>query len=1023
MRTHRSYSLSVLLLVCLMMLGMHGFSWAAPADAAAYPPQVGGKRVAAATQQIVELRRDYLGYTGVADTYLNADEETPAAHGREATLNVKEGVYPEQRTLLRFDLPTDLIPPGSTIVSAYLDLYVSAKNRADAAPIGLHYLLKPWDEATATSETTGLDQSWTALAAGEPGSDYEAIPFATTSVATVGVYHRIPVTNAVARWLQDPSANYGLLIKGNSSIEVRFWSSEQGATSERPRLIVTFEPPSQTPTPTGSATTTSVPGTPTATPNVTPGPTQVIQSFGPGQAFGEGEEPERTCLQAGPTATLPDNTDVVLVWQGLPTYAKLKFNYAGNNDRRHSVLVNGQSIGRLPGADYSGACSGGKPGELFFDPSILVSGRNNVRILSDVSGENVWSLQNPVIEVGGQVQGADTRLVYFTSSLDGTTQRALVQKPIGYDLNVPTPVVFAGHGWSGRDYDALMWMADATSKRGWLLVCPDMRGDPTDGRVHTPSLAVQHDMIDLIAHLQAAPEYATDPNRIYFTGVSMGGMFASVITAKYPDRFAALVELKGPTDLAAWYAESDAQRKDTLQRELGGTPSSNPFAYQRNSSAAMAMNLKHVPTVIVHGRTDTTVQYHHATDLYERMLLYGAEDVSLYDYEGGHMEENPAGWDPARILSFFGQYELNRDPLDISVRTDEAKSYYWLDIAYVNQYEAQHWTLVNATYNPESSTIVVDVYDERSKPVKISLDVARLGLPTDAAYVIEDTNLGSGEYSQSTVSPNSSILSCALTGEPHRLVIYPVQGAAPLPPQTMQLQYGLEGYTGVTDTYIDGPAPDTNHEGSSLLVNNGGNRTPLLRFDLSSIPPNAVIKAAQLNLYLIYRGSDVILPTSLHGVLRLWDVSQVTWNNRSAGQPWAVPGANGAGTDYDPNPSAQKSMYAMNTWYSYNVTDLVKGWLAQPEANYGVLLRGGQASGWVGYKLASSEDGANRPSLLITYAEATPTPTPTNTATPTPTNTATATLTPTHTRTATPTRTATASPTPYGIAYLPVLMK
>ncbi|NLG50066.1 MAG: alpha/beta fold hydrolase [Chloroflexi bacterium] len=826
----------------------------------------------------------------------------------------------------------------------------------------------------------------------------------------MGAYLRIPVTDAVARWVQNPAANYGLLVKCNSSIEVRFWSSDHGATGERPRLIITYEPSSQTPVPTGSATPTAEPGTPTATPNVTPGPDQVIQSFGPWQAFASGEEPERTCIQAGPTANLPDNTDVMLVWQGTPTYAKLKFNYAGNNDRRHSILVNGQSIGRLPGADYSGACGGGKPGELLFDPSILVSGKNNIRILADVSGENVWSLQNAVIEVGGQIQGAEIQLVQFTSSFDGTTQRALVQKPIGYNPGVPTPVVFAGHGWSGRDYDALMWMADATSKRGWLLVCPDMRGDPTNGRARTPSLAVQRDMLDLIAHLEADPQYTIDSNRIYFTGVSMGGMFASVITAKYPDRFAALVELKGPTDLADWYAESDAQRKDSLQRELGGTPSTNPFAYQRNSAAAMAMNLRHVPTVIIHGTQDKTVPFHHAKDLYERMLLYGAENVALYEYEGGHMDENPAGWDPARILSFFEQYELNRNPLSVTVRTDEAKPYYWLDIKYVNQYEAQHWTLVNATYDPETRTIVVDVYDDLAKPVKIGLDVARLGLPTDAAYVVEDTNMGTGEYSLSTASPSGGVLSCVLTGDPHRLVIYPVQGAAPLPAQTTQLQYGAGGYTGAVDTYIEEPAPNASHPGDPLWVYNAGKRTALLRFDLSALPPNVVIKAAQLNLYLSYRDSTAPpLPVSLHGVLRPWDVNQATWNSSLAGQSWAVPGANGAGTDYEPSASAQRTLHAMNTWYGFNVTDLVKQWLAQPETNHGVLLRGGQASGWVGYKLASSEDGnmTIRPNLVITYAEATPTATPTNTATPTAT----------HTPTVTP------SPTPGGRVYLPVLFK
>ncbi|MCD6520535.1 MAG: alpha/beta fold hydrolase, partial [Anaerolineae bacterium] len=724
--------------------------------------------------------------------------------------------------------------------------------------------------------------------------------------------------------------------------------------------------------------------TPTPSPTATPTPANVIYSTGLTEAFGP-EYPN--CIQAGPTAPedSSDRTEVLLVWQGMPTMAKLTFWFAGNNNRHHSVLVNGHVIGQLPGDDYHSVCTGGTYGEISFDPSLVVSGINEISILADVPGElNSWSLQAPQIQLAGYVQGTEIEVLQIPSSYGErpTVQRAMVQKPIGYTPGaVDLPLVVALHGWGGRDFDSLKWLARACSDRGWLLACSDTRGKSQ----HTPSKAVQHDVIDLVNYLISSPEYSVDRNRVYLVGPSMGGMMAATIAAKYPDYFAALVELKGPTRLDQWYWEVDEYHRERLRDELNGTPYTTPFSYQRKSAAAMPMNLRNVPTLIIHGLDDTLVPYHHAEDLYQGMLAYQPKYVRLVSYEGGHGDD-PPNWGPAEILDFFSQWTLETCPLTVTVRTDEPKAYYWLDISHV---ASDHWTQANAWFNPDTKTITVEVRDERIPPVPVdvTLDLQRMGLPLQVAYTVEDLNVTTGDFQQYTVQADTH-LRLNVPGDHHRLVAYPF--AAPQP-QQLVLRQGEGGYNGVEDTYIEVHSPNANHENEVLRISGGGGRVPLLRFDLEGklSGQHPVIKAAQLGLFASSKWyPDDRIETTIYRLLEGWDVHTVTWGERSSGVPWEEAGAMGAGKDYDPTPCAIRWLEGTGEWYRYNVTNLVQQWVADPASNHGLLIRSEDGAGT--FTMNSSESPMNKPELVVFYAEATITPTPTNTpiptATPSPTS-------------------------------------
>ncbi|TFH42441.1 MAG: DNRLRE domain-containing protein [Lysobacterales bacterium] len=700
---------------------------------------------------------------------------------------------------------------------------------------------------------------------------------------------------------------------------------------------------------------------------------------------------------------------MILVYNGIPSSAGLHFWYASNNNRDHQILVNDQDIGRLPIANppvnYRSKC-----GDLAlstehympFDPSILQTGLNKVTILADRPYEtDGWSMQNPQIDVTGSVRGSTIKIVQVESSWDGTTQRAMIQEPIGYDpvMSGTLPLVVALHWWSASDYDAMTWMAQAASDYGWLLVCPDVRHES----LHTPTLAAQSDIMDAMNMMFS--EYNIDQDRVYLAGISMGGMMAATFAAKNPHLFAAVAELKGATDVTAWYYEAPSRQIHFLHDTNNNTPYQDPFTYQRMSSANMPMNLRNLPTVIVHGLQDAVVLYHHASDLKAGMDAWDPVDVELYPYEGGHEADHP-DWGAHGILAFFDKHVRNERPLRVVVRTDEPKPYYWLDIAYAHTYPVEdHWTFVDATLNPGTQTITIDVRDERSVPipVNITLDMLKMGLPTGVSYTVEDTNVNSGVFAQYPLQAGATSLVLNVSAAYHRFTIYPF--SAPNV-QTVLLRQGEQGYTGVADTYVDSFLNTDNFAAQSdLRVTDGGARKALVRFDLSSLPSNAVVKAAQFGIYLGPKwDGSYHTDMAIYRVLNAWQVNQATWQYRMSGVPWAQSGVQAAGEDYAEVVYAAQELRNAPQWYYYNVTDLVRTWVADPASNQGMLLKGRDGQGT--FVLSSSESSSNRPQLSVQYAFATVTPTPS--------------LTPTPTLTAVPSPTATSQ---LRGLYLPVVMK
>jgi hypothetical protein len=182
--------------------------------------------------------------------------------------------------------------------------------------------------------------------------------------------------------------------------------------------------------------------------------------------------------------------------------------------------------------------------------------------------------------------------------------------------------------------------------------------------------------------------------------------------------------------------------------------------------------------------------------------------------------------------------------------------------------------------------------------------------------------------------------------------------------------------TATMDNVMSSTSPTINN-GSCTQINadgdtgSGQRSRSLIQFDLSSLPPGATITSATLTL-MKEGGDDVADNVSVHRITNSWtqgtgcSVAAVSnWNQRATGTNWTT-----AGGDFIAGQEATTSV-AANGSYTWNVTNMVQGWIAGTFSNNGLLVKmvNETTSGnWKIFASTESTTSANRPKLSITYS-------------------------------------------------------
>ena len=224
----------------------------------------------------------------------------------------------------------------------------------------------------------------------------------------------------------------------------------------------------------------------------------------------------------------------------------------------------------------------------------------------------------------------------------------------------------------------------------------------------------------------------------------------------------------------------------------------------------------------------------------------------------------------------------------------------------------------------------------------------------------------------------------------------PTTTPTPLPPTatptpittSRRFQMDLNGYSGVQDTAISFAMPNERFDTEpSLVVQKDNEYAALVYFDLASLSQDIVIQRASLGLNRL-DDHDSTLRLSVYKLLRRW-TNAATYERAAPGQPWGQPGALGiSDASSAPIPPASIPL-PPNAALQFNLTNMVRDWVANPDDNKGLILRSDDAD--PEYTFASSENEVNRlrPYLDVVYeiGEQTPTRTP-SPPNPTPTKVA-----------------------------------
>ncbi|MCP4679567.1 MAG: prolyl oligopeptidase family serine peptidase [Deltaproteobacteria bacterium] len=221
---------------------------------------------------------------------------------------------------------------------------------------------------------------------------------------------------------------------------------------------------------------------------------------------------------------------------------------------------------------------------------------------------------------------------------------------------------------------------------------------------------------------QVRGRYRIDPNRIYITGASMGGIGAAAVPLHRPDIFAAAAPLCGYHSLFR-YRSLFRVTFNPWERFLAGF----------RSNAEWAENGRHLPLYVVHGLKDNPGNSKVLVDRYKK-LRYKVK------YETPDLGHNV--WDETykdrRIFGHFARFKRAAHPRKVTFRTAGLRyqSSHWIVIDGAEDYA--RWTSIDAIWSKDNSirietdnisalTVLDDKELHKGEPVTISIDGEKLG--------------------------------------------------------------------------------------------------------------------------------------------------------------------------------------------------------------------------------------------------------------------------------------------------------
>ncbi len=262
--------------------------------------------------------------------------------------------------------------------------------------------------------------------------------------------------------------------------------------------------------------------------------------------------------------------------------------------------------------------------------------------------------------------GITPEVAHFQGS-DGLALAGILYKPANFQPGHRYPTVIWAHGGpEGQEILSLSPWSLFLADHGYVVLEPNFRGSTGYGERFRNS-NVEDSGGGEIDDIAASVHYLVqagiaDPKRVAIGGGSHGGTVVANAVARYPDTFAAGIEMFGVVDRALFLRYTNRNSAIRWETKMGGTPEAKPAVY-RKANVLLEVDRIKTPLLILHGEQDPQVPPQESQEFVAALRAAGKPfEYHTYPREG-HGFQEPAHRRDAfeRQLDFLAR-ELAQEP-------------------------------------------------------------------------------------------------------------------------------------------------------------------------------------------------------------------------------------------------------------------------------------------------------------------------------------------------------------------------
>jgi dipeptidyl aminopeptidase/acylaminoacyl peptidase len=245
-------------------------------------------------------------------------------------------------------------------------------------------------------------------------------------------------------------------------------------------------------------------------------------------------------------------------------------------------------------------------------------------------------------------------------SKDGLEIAAILYKP--RNTGAKSPAVLWIHGGpEAQDTFRFDPWAQYLAQSGYVVLEPNYRGSTGYGEKFR-NMNVEDsgggEMDDVAAGAQyLVAQGLADPKKLAIGGGSHGGTMVAYAVTKYPDLFAAAIELFGVVDRATFNERTNRNSAVRWMMKMGGSPEEKPEVYAR-ANALLQIDKTKTPLLVMHGENDPQVppyesaQFVRALKEHKKVVYYFTYPNELHGFS--QRDHRLDAW--RRQLAFLEKY-------------------------------------------------------------------------------------------------------------------------------------------------------------------------------------------------------------------------------------------------------------------------------------------------------------------------------------------------------------------------------